>query len=418
MLERGEIFMADKKDEKKRAAEVINGILAKSYADAWKAREEGKPVGWATSVFPQELVEAFGLDVLYPENQAAGVAAKKESLSLCEAAESIGYSIDLCAYARTNFGLLEKGGSENLNMPKPDFICCCNNICNQVIKWYENIAKELDIPLIMIDTTFNNEDQVTESRIKYLRAQFEEAIKQLEKISGRKFDPKKLEEVMKISAENGRLWKYSMSLPSGAFPSPMNGFDLFTYMAVIVCYRGKKETTEAFKLLISELEENIKNKQTSFRGEEKYRIMMEGIPCWPYIGYKMRTLSSYGVNMTGSVYPHAWALQYEANDLDGMARAYSSMFNNVNLDAMSKYRIDSLIDGNCDGAFYHMNRSCKLMSFIQYEMERKVFEETGIPYAGFDGDQADPRSFSKAQFETRLQALVEVMEERKKGGDK
>ncbi|KGK81951.1 (R)-2-hydroxyisocaproyl-CoA dehydratase subunit HadB [Clostridium sp. HMP27] len=410
--------MADNKDEKKRAAEVINGILAKSYADAWKAKEDGKPVGWATSVFPQELVEAFGLDVLYPENQAAGVAAKKESLSLCEAAESIGYSMDLCAYARTNFGLLEKGGSENLNMPKPDFICCCNNICNQVIKWYENIAKELDIPLIMIDTTFNNEDQVTESRIKYLRAQFEEAIKQLEKISGKKFDPKKLEEVMKISAENGRLWKYSMSLPSGAFPSPMNGFDLFTYMAVIVCYRGKKETTEAFKLLISELEENIKNKQTSFRGEEKYRIMMEGIPCWPYIGYKMRTLSSYGVNMTGSVYPHAWALQYEANDLDGMARAYSSMFNNVNLDAMSKYRIDSLKDGNCDGAFYHMNRSCKLMSFIQYEMERKVFEETGIPYAGFDGDQADPRSFSKAQFETRLQALVEVMEERKKGGEK
>ncbi|GAA0733301.1 (R)-2-hydroxyisocaproyl-CoA dehydratase subunit HadB [Clostridium oceanicum] len=410
--------MADKKDEKKRAAKVINGILAKSYKDAWKAKEEGRPVGWATSVFPQELIEAFGLDVLYPENQAAGVAAKKESLSLCEAAESVGYSIDLCAYARTNFGLLEKGGSENLNMPKPDFICCCNNICNQVIKWYENIAKELDIPMIMIDTTFNNEDEVSENRIKYLRAQFEEAIKQLEKISGKKFDPKKLEEVMKISSENGKLWKYSMGLPSGAFPSPMNGFDLFTYMAVIVCYRGKKETTDAFNLLISELKENIKNKETSFRGEEKYRIMMEGIPCWPYIGYKMRTLSKYGVNMTGSVYPHAWALQYEVNDLDGMARAYSSMFNNVNLETMCKYRINSLIDGNCDGAFYHMNRSCKLMSFIQYEMERKVFEETGIPYAGFDGDQADPRNFSKAQFETRLQGLVEVMEERKKGGDK
>lgn len=407
--------MADKKDavEKKSAAKLINGILAKSYADAWKSKEEGRPVGWATSVFPQELAEAFDLDLLYPENQAAGVAAKKESLSLCEAAESKGYSIDICAYARTNFGLLEKGGSENLNMPKPDFLCCCNNICNQVIKWYENIAKELDIPLIMIDTTFNNEDEVTEDRIKYIRAQFDDAIKQFEKISGKKFDPKKLQDVMKISAENGKLWKYSMSLPSGAYPSPMNGFDLFTYMAVIVCYRGKKETTEAFKLLISELEENIKNKETSFRGEEKYRIMMEGIPCWPYIGYKMRTLSKYGVNMTGSVYPHAWALQYEVNDLDGMARAYSSMFNNVNLETMCKYRVDSLVEGNCHGAFYHMNRSCKLMSFIQYEMARKVFEETGIPYTGFDGDQADPRAFSKAQFETRLQGLVEVMEERR-----
>lgn len=128
-----------------------------------------------------------------------------------------------------------------MDMPAPDFLLCCNNICNQVIKWYENISRELDIPLIMIDTTFNNEDEVTQSRIDYIKAQFEEAIKQLEIISGKKFDPKKFEEVMKISAENGRLWKYSMSLPADSSPSPMNGFDLFTYMAVIVCARGKKK---------------------------------------------------------------------------------------------------------------------------------------------------------------------------------
>ena len=65
-----------------------------------------------------------------------------------------------------------------------------------------------------------------------------------------------------------------MSLPEGNFPSPMNGFDLFNYMAAIVAARGKKETTEAFKLLIEELEENARTGQTSFRGEEKYRIML------------------------------------------------------------------------------------------------------------------------------------------------
>ncbi|HFQ8208159.1 TPA: (R)-2-hydroxyisocaproyl-CoA dehydratase subunit HadB [Clostridioides difficile] len=400
--------------EKKEARVVINDLLAEQYANAFKAKEEGRPVGWSTSVFPQELAEVFDLNVLYPENQAAGVAAKKGSLELCEIAESKGYSIDLCAYARTNFGLLENGGCEALDMPAPDFLLCCNNICNQVIKWYENISRELDIPLIMIDTTFNNEDEVTQSRIDYIKAQFEEAIKQLEIISGKKFDPKKFEEVMKISAENGKLWKYSMSLPADSSPSPMNGFDLFTYMAVIVCARGKKETTEAFKLLIEELEDNMKTGKSSFRGEEKYRIMMEGIPCWPYIGYKMKTLAKFGVNMTGSVYPHAWALQYEVNDLDGMAVAYSTMFNNVNLDRMTKYRVDSLVEGKCDGAFYHMNRSCKLMSLIQYEMQRRAAEETGLPYAGFDGDQADPRAFTNAQFETRIQGLVEVMEERKK----
>lgn len=399
--------------EKKDARTVINDLLAQQYANAFKAKEEGRPVGWATSVFPQELAEIFDLNLLYPENHAAGVAAKKESLELCELAEGEGYSNDLCAYARTNFGLLEKGYSDALPMPEPDFLCCCNNICNEVVKWYENIARERNIPLIMIDTTYNYDYEVSESRIKYLKAQFEEAIKQLEKISGKKFDPKRLEEVMKISSKNGKLWKYSMSLPQGNFPSPMNGFDLFTYMAVIVCARGKKETTEAFELLIDYLKDNAQKGETTFRGEEKYRIMMEGIPCWPYIGYKMKTLSKYGVNMTGSVYPHAWALEYEVNDLDGMARAYSSMFNNVNIEKMVEYRINALKDGDCEGAFYHMNRSCKLMSFIQYEMMRRVAKETDLPYAGFDGDQADPRNFTKAQFETRLQGLVEVMSERK-----
>ncbi|MDY3051633.1 MAG: 2-hydroxyacyl-CoA dehydratase family protein [Ndongobacter sp.] len=407
-------------EKKVTAMGMINGLLAQSYREAWDAKEKGIPVGWSTSIFPQELVECFGLPLCFPENQAAGVSAKRESLSLQEKAEARGYSIDLCAYARTNFGCLENGGSENLNMPKPDFLCCCNNICNEVIKWYENISRELDIPLIMIDTTFNNEDEISKSRIDYFVAQFEEGIRQLEKISGKKFDPKKLEEVMEISAENGRLWKKSMMLSKDVYPAPMNGFDLFSYMAVIVCYRGKRETTEAFKLLISELEDNIKNGKTSFRGEEKFRIMMEGIPCWPYIGYKMRTFSKYGINMTGSVYPHGWALQYEKNDLRGLALAYSSCFNNVNLDKMVEYRVNALNDGNCVGAFYHMNRSCKLMSFIQYQMARDVYEKTGIPYAGFDGDQADPRAFSDAQFETRLQGLVEVMEQRmeEKGGAK
>ncbi len=404
-------------EEKKDARVVINDLLAEQYANAFKAKEEGRPVGWATSVFPQELAEIFDLNLLYPENHAAGVAAKKESLELCELAEDQGYSNDLCAYARTNFGLLLKGKSDTLPMPEPDFLCCCNNICNEVIKWYENIAKERNIPLIMIDTSYNYDYEISDSRVKYLRGQFEEAIKQFEIISGKKFDPKRLEEVMKISSENGELWKYSMSLPQGNFPSPMNGFDLFTYMAVIVCARGKKETTEAFKLLVDFLETNAEEKKSSFRGEEKYRIMMEGIPCWPYIGYKMKSLAKKGINMTGSVYPHAWALQYEVNDLDGMARAYSSMFNNVNIEKMVEYRVNSLVEGDCVGAFYHMNRSCKLMSFVQYEMQRRVYEKTQIPYAGFDGDQADPRNFADAQFETRLEGLVEVMDERmKKGG--
>ncbi|NCB73023.1 MAG: 2-hydroxyacyl-CoA dehydratase, partial [Clostridia bacterium] len=73
--------------DKKNARTVINELLAEQYDNAFKAKEQGIPVGWSTSVFPQELAEAFDLCLLYPENHAAGVAAKKESLELCELAE-------------------------------------------------------------------------------------------------------------------------------------------------------------------------------------------------------------------------------------------------------------------------------------------------------------------------------------------
>ena len=36
--------------------------------------------------------------------------------------------------------------------------------------------------------------------------------------------------------------------------------------------------------------------------------------------------------------------------------------------------------------------------------------DLGVPCAGFDGDQADPRNFNEAQYETRVQGLVEAMQ--------
>ena len=47
---------------------------------------------------------------------------------------------------------------------------------------------------------------------------------------------------------------------------------------------------------------------------------------------------------------------------------------------------------------------------------RTLAQQAGVPVANFDGDQSDTRVFSEAQFETRLQGLVEIMDEKKKKG--
>ena len=48
------------------------------------------------------------------------------------------------------------------------------------------------------------------------------------------------------------------------------------------------------------------------------------------------------------------------------------------------------------------------------EMQRRFTKDLGVPPAGFDGDQADPRNFNAAQYETRVQGLVEAMQENKR----
>ena len=39
-----------------------------------------------------------------------------------------------------------------------------NNICNMMTKWYENIARMHNIPLIMIDIPFSNTVDVPEEK--------------------------------------------------------------------------------------------------------------------------------------------------------------------------------------------------------------------------------------------------------------
>jgi benzoyl-CoA reductase/2-hydroxyglutaryl-CoA dehydratase subunit BcrC/BadD/HgdB len=101
---------------------------------------------------------------------------------------------------------------------------------------------------------------------------------------------------------------------------------------------------------------------------------------------------------------------------DGMAKAYSSNYVNRNLDFGSDKHHKIVRDFKLDGIIFHSNRSCKLMDFRQFEVQRRVEAATGVPSVIFDGDQTDPRAFSLAQYETRIQALAEMMEARRQNG--
>ena len=116
----------------KTSKELLNELVAKHYEDAAQAKKDGKLVAWATSICPQELLEAMDITVVYPENHAAAIAARKHSQEFLDQSEGCGYSIDICSYARVNMGYKDIKYSEAANIPMPDMVFCCNNICESL----------------------------------------------------------------------------------------------------------------------------------------------------------------------------------------------------------------------------------------------------------------------------------------------
>jgi benzoyl-CoA reductase/2-hydroxyglutaryl-CoA dehydratase subunit BcrC/BadD/HgdB len=388
----------------------LNMIASKAYSDAFEAKARGEKIGWCSSNFPVEIPETLGLAVCYPENQAAGIAARGAGEKMCEISESDGYSNDICAYARINLAFAKIKESNEQNMPQPDFLLCCNNICNCMIKWYENLAIELDIPMIMLDIPFNPDYEVSDAQVAYIKGQLLEAIAQLEEITGKKWSEEKYKEVLETSGRTSRAWLEATSTAKYT-PSPFNGFDLLNHMAVMVTARGKKEAAEAMETLLKEYEENHKNGTSTFRVEEKHRIMFEGIACWPWLRATSTGLKSRGINMVTTIYADAFGFIYK--DFDDMCRVYAKVPNSINLELARDKRVKLCKENHVEGLLVHTNRSCKLWSGFMYEMSRQIGKECDIPVVSFDGDQADPRNFSEAQYETRVQGLTEIMEQKK-----
>ena len=161
--------------DKKTSKQLLQEFTAKTYDEIREAKENGELIGWSTSNFPKEICQTFGLKIMYPENHSAAVAAKKGAIPFCEKAEGLGYSMDLCSYARINLGFVEREEDFGfgLDVPAPDFLCVSNNICTTVIKWYENLSHNLDIPFLLLDIPYNTDGYYTANKTSYIKAQLQ-----------------------------------------------------------------------------------------------------------------------------------------------------------------------------------------------------------------------------------------------------
>lgn len=392
---------------RKKAKELVNNIMYQYYERARTAHQSGEKIGWVAANFPQEIVHTMDLCVVYPENHSALIGAKRKDRIYSEVAENAGFSNNICSFARINIGDCLSNETDE-SIPRPDYLVCCTNVCCQLLKWFQYISKNYQIPLILLDMPYCT-NGVTDEILYYVKTQFYEVIENLEEVTGKKFDWNKFDSVMKISNQVSKRWCDIVNILAENGKA-YRGTMLFNYMGVMVCQRGKQETVEALEILYEELMSQISQKDSNEKDDRELKVIYEGICCWPELMKLAVSFETCGMNMSGAVYINQFAVRY--NDFDEMLRAYIDLPNAVTIERGKDKRIELVQKQGADGVLVHMSRTCKMWSGLSYEIMRQVEKQLDIPYVVFDADHADSQCFSEAQYDTRLQGLYELISEK------
>jgi bcr-type benzoyl-CoA reductase subunit B len=402
----------DEAKEKRKIKTVakMKEIMTAYYIDAKTAEQTGKKVAWITSGGPVEPLIAMDVIPVYPENHGAMVGASKMGAELCGKAEAMGYSSDLCSYARADIACAPINGGPIGGLPRPDMLVCCNNICGTVMKWYEVQARFFKVPLFILDTPVCHTGFSAEAK-RYVKGQIGEYIAFLEKACGKRFDYDRIKEVGRLSVQGQRLWQEILDTAMNR-PAPISAFDAFFHLALIVTLRGTQQTVDYYKMLLAEMKQRVADGIGAVP-REKYRLLWDNLPVWYRTKWLSEKFASQDACLVADTYTSAWcyALRYvDENDfLGSMAECHARIYLNIGVDEMARQVMEMADKYDVDGIVMHSNRSCKPYSFGQYDIQRIIREQKGLPTLMIEADMVDERNFSEGQIETRIDAFIEVL---------
>ncbi len=385
---------------------LLQQIMFRYVLEGHAGSEEGK-LAWVTSGFPVEIPVAMGITPTYPEQYGAVIGSAKVGPTICGYAEDLGYSQELCSYARSSIGSVDKPEESPMEgLPPPNALLTCNNICGTVLRWYDAVSEMTGAPVFLLDTP-PIEDEQRPHHIEYVRDSIDHLVTFLSKQFNTTLENDRLKEVAGYSSKAIDLWTRSLEACKTT-PTPLNCADRFLTMAPVVSMRGTEHVIEFYQALLDEVEGRVKQGLGAIM-DEKVRLLWDNIPPWFQIFRFFNGLAKRGVAFPADTYTHAWAGSIEDDDLiEGIATMYSNVYLNKGLDAKVDKMCQLIKDYDLDGFILFSVRSCKRYSLGQLVSKELVSERTGVPGVVIEGDMVDSRLFNDAQIQTRVDALLEM----------
>lgn len=406
-----------KSKKRLNAAKELNSIVAEYYMECTRAKAEGRPVGWMPPMNGAiEIFYAMDLQPVFPENWSPLCAAFGFTPVNFKVSEGMGYSTDLCGYLRNIVGYvygLMNDKEATLALPEPDILMSFGGGCVPAMKIFHILERRFpkaavfsaDLPQVAIE-------DIKDFHVKYAVSEMHRLIDFLTRTTGRKMDYDRLKETVELSDQACALWDEIMSFRRYV-PTPFSAAEI-GIMFVMVTRQGTRIAVDFLTRVRDEVKERAEA-GTGVIEKERIRLFWDNIPLWYNMG-----LFNYFEKMGGVVvaetYSAAWSLRLDVDHpIEALARksliSYP-MVSCVSIDKRKEMVLRACKEYHIDGAVLHRNKSCAPITLGQMDIKRALADILGIPSVIIDADHMDNRNFSMAQFQTRVDAFMEMLHQK------
>ena len=397
----------------------------------WESKEKGVPLIIGTAEIFQALPAGLGDYAGFGFGPNFGRIIRDPNLTAqcLEALEARGYGRDICGVCRVNLGSMLLGlqtVDRSGQLVQPDF-CYQIHACDPLGKASQFLSEYYNIPYFVLDIP----PIVNETTRKYLLTQMLDAIEWMEKVSGKRYDDKKLIEAVYNETDSMILWARVCQL-NQVIPAPVDLRHLASLVMPLWTSKHKRETVEYLQVLFDEVQERVK-KQISARGFERLRLIHWGQ--WPwYFPRLLRVPEKYGALFIGSNASFGVYAAYSLTD-DGSWVVADSLreqgivlktreealnvlidfyVNNPTIQSLfpfsanTKSQVKLMEQWHTQAAVFNLSYDCKGMTSGQLEA-RLAIQKRGFPTLLYEVSSCDPRDFDEVQVTDRLDSFLESL---------
>lgn len=435
-------------EEKKKVINRLKSMyplrakVNETYLKSAEAIKAGKPAVWAmlNFYFGDPILKAMDVEVVYPENYGAVLAATGIAQHYLDQCDADGFPTHLCGYSRTSLGYTSRmmkdlkgeippeapfGG-----MPKPIFLLASSAICDARYKWFQALGRYMDVPVWTLEAPApgNKEffiegsyERMVKLGVKHLK----DFVAFVERMLGRKMDWDKLDKTANLMIEINRVW-YETNELRKAKPCPMHSRDFWSAMPAALFLAGNLEDSlQLYKNAYQEVKERVE-KGIGAIPEEKYRLVFAELPPWHSLGL-FDKLAERGWNFVVESFGYRPPIPLDlsrVNDpLERITRFGLQFFAGYYEDARKQNILGGAFaypylkyarEWKCDGALLHPLISCRSASTHLPYVSHILMEKLKVPSLSVEGDIVDLRMFDPDDVLARAEPFEETMEHYRK----